>query len=440
MRLGTRVSGHEMARHLLLGAVVCCVGLPASARGQPLELTHSWVRSFPGTTGAHSYANGVAVLDSTNLSHRGTVVVAGYATSEVMTLSIVPTQYRGFVAFVPPTGAPADGWVRNFVDGAQPGTGQAACTGVTVADRKIFDSRTAFVSGWFSGDVNFGSGIVHTATNGKDGFLARMDQTGPNAGTTTWVTPINGTGDAEVLATSSSARPASQCCGYVEGGVRYVTNDVFCEGVSIGGFFKDTINLGTQTFTTTPTTDEDGFVAFVHTLYNGNCNQAAGTVRYGFAINGPGSTRVLGVQMDQVDQRILVVGYYSSATTDFDPSPTNAVYPPNYQGGTDIFVARYCLPSSGNTPYLDWLFTTGTSGNDGATAAGADIVGHVYATGWKAGQGGTRDIWVAKIEQPINSFCTGETTTTCAWDGRGGRPGLRRQRRRCRSGPRRGRH
>ncbi len=78
------------------------------------------------------------------------------------------------------------------------------------------------------------------------------------------------------------------------------------------------------------------------------------------------------------------------------------------------------MPSSPGTPFLDWLFTTGTSGNDAGAAVGVDIAGHVYATGWKVGQAATRDLWVCKIEQPLGSFCEGHETTTCAWTGAAG--------------------
>ncbi len=80
----------EQFRAGMVSVAFCFAALTgASAPGQPqLDLSHSWVRSFPGASlNTQSYANGVAVLDSSNASHRGTVVVAGHSTTDVMIMS-----------------------------------------------------------------------------------------------------------------------------------------------------------------------------------------------------------------------------------------------------------------------------------------------------------------------------------------------------------------
>ncbi len=186
---------------LASGAIFLCSGVlmcvPAWGQ-QPLDLTHSWVRSFPGTTGARSFANGVAVLDSDTLAHRGTVVVAGHATSEItMIMSPAAEQLRGFVAFLSPEQNPPDNWIRNFVDAPGGGTGSAVCTGASVASRLTIPGRHGFVSGWFSGDVDFGSGITHTTSTGRDAFLVKLDRETPS---TVWLTTYGGNGNQEALA------------------------------------------------------------------------------------------------------------------------------------------------------------------------------------------------------------------------------------------------
>ncbi len=399
----------------------------APARGQPqLDLTHRWVRSFPGTSvNTQSYANGVAVLDSTNPAHRGTVVVAGHATSEVLaplSISGPPPPFRGFVAFVSPDGTPGTSWVRNFVDAGLPGTGQAVCTAAGVGSRGLINARHAFVSGWFSGDVNFGGRCdlgdpVVTSGQGKDAFLALLDRdarcVGCNSECTQWVVPFGGDGDQVALAVGVGPNSFSLMWPDPPVPVRYFTRDEeFIFYAAAGGYFTNQIVLpGFGTIAAQPGGGEEGFVALLLSRAT-----AGSSVYRAISIPGPGHARVLAVAADPVDSRVIVAGYYSSLATVFDPIAGTT--PLSYSSGTDIFVAKYCMANS--TLRLDWLFTTGTTGNDGAAAVGVDVSGHVYATGWKSGQGGTRDIWIAKIAQPADRPCTQDRTTTCAWTGSAG--------------------
>ncbi len=402
--------GRASAGFSLAGAFLTCSG----ALAQPqLDLTHSWVRSFPGSSvNTQSYANGVAVLDSTNSAHRGTVVVAGHSTTDVMIMSFTPQAYRGFVAFVSPDGAPGTSWVQNFVDAPGGGTGQAVCTGAAVGSPGVLNlnGRFAFASGWFSGGVDFRSGITHTALSGLDAFLAKLDR---DSTATQWVLPIRGsTGEQVALAVAVGPDVEQVAWPDPPRPVRYFTRDTFeFYWAAVGGYFTGEIVLN-QTIPAVG--GEDGFIGLAF------ANSAAGTLERGLAISGPGDARVLALAADPVDARIIAAGYYSSGTTNFNPHGTATTPGLSYVGLKDIFVAKYRVDDGTQTLTLDWLFTTGTAGDDGAAAVGVDIRGHVYATGWRIGQGGTRDIWIAKIEQPADQPCTQTKTTTCAWTGAAG--------------------
>lgn len=396
---------------LCSGALVCG---PAWGQ-QPLDLTHSWVRSFPGTTGAQSFANGVAVLDSDTLADRGTVVVAGHADSNVMLLSFAAPP-RGFVAFIPPDGDPNnnDYWLRHFADSPAPGSGAAACTGVSVGSRLTIPGRHAIVSGWFSGDIDFGI-PVNPATTGRDAFIARLDQTGPGAGSTIWVATLRGTGDQEALAVSMGP-PFWGGVGLVVDPVRYYARQTdLVAFAAVGGYFNQTIEF--QPGMPIPSLGgDDAYIAIVQTTF------PPGAVAASLRIGGiSGNERINAVAVDHVDQGVLVAGSYSSASVNFNPNGAGVIAPPP-AGSNDIFVARYCwtcLQQSGPGCNLwgltlDWLYTTGTTGDDQALGVAVDVRGRAYATGYRHGGANGRDMWLAKIDQAPDCGLP-ISTTVSAW-------------------------
>lgn len=114
------------------------------------------------------------------------------------------------------------------------------------------------------------------------------------------------------------------------------------------------------------------------------------------------SERVTGVAIDPVDQAVVITGFYSSEDLNLN-HPLGVPLTPGdaHYAGADAFVARYRWVEIG-FPHLelDWVYFTGTLGDDSGASVAIDAAGDVYATGWLRGDDGSRDLWVAKIQPP----------------------------------------
>ena len=132
-------------------------------------------------------------------------------------------------------------------------------------------------------------------------------------------------------------------------------------------------------------------------------------------IDGVGNDRVLDVQIDPRSGDVVICGYYSSNTVDFNPDP-GTLYPSGasitHAGGKDMFVAKYNL--FGGYPILEWLFVHGTSGDDMANAVAIDSDGSVYVAGTThdSVNGMPGDIFVARIKDPAGGAPQTLTTTS----------------------------
>jgi hypothetical protein len=192
--------------------------------------------------------------------------------------------------------------------------------------------------------------------------------------------------------------------------------------VAAGGYFTDSIEFAPGV----SETSAGGEDAFIVLLTEG------GAFEKHVRIGAGGHERITAVAVDPFDQGILVTGYYSGTDVNFDPlaDPGQEVYPPAYEGGTDVFVARYYLKPGGTEQFfdirLDWLFVMGTSGDDSGAGVGVDVLGHAYATGWVRDGGGERDLWIARIPEPPDNLPN--ATTAAEWsyvyEGSGDEAGL----------------
>ena len=393
---------------MALTALIVCSTVNAQ-----FDVSYDWARAYSGPGGMQSYAMGAAVLDSLTASFRGTVVTAGYSDATVTIMAPTPS-LRGYVAFLPPDGVVANAWLRQFPDGPLAGTGTSACTGVCGVTPLIEAGRVAFASGWFTGDTDFGSSIVLASNGGKDAFIAKLDR---DTTMTRWVTRIGGLGDQEALAVGSGGFPGwtpSPTGPWQPTDPIRRHNVIFKDNfLAVGGCFNSQIVFPAQPAIAS-NGNEDAYLAILRSSPYGGSPEGAFIV--GLRIGGTGNERITAVAMDPLDGGIFVAGYYSSPNLDFDPDGSHVIAP-NPVGGTDIFVARYffmgIVPDDPVSLRLDWLYASGTSGEDQATAVAMDVRSRAYATGWRDGGANGQDLWIARIDQHPDAVAN--TTTTSAW-------------------------
>lgn len=381
------------------------------ARGQTVDVSHEWARRLGAASiTSREWATGVAVGED------GTVVTVGRSTTETMIMGPSPTPVQGFVAFLPPDGNPANGWLRTFNDVSGGPVGQTYPNAVAVASPAVEPARHAFVGGRFANDVDFGSGIVLQGDSSGDAFLAMVDR---DAQQTRWVTVYSGTGEQEVFGVA-----AGPACNLGTGTAGSPVRPVLCRAeadivVVAGSFTNEIAYPGATTVSSLGGTD--AFVAVVRARADGA--SPAGEHLFDVTIRGAGDERITAVAIDPADHGVLITGYFSGTDVDFNPveGAGGPVFPLSYSGGTDIFVARYAItgitPPGGSVAVpglqLDWLFTTGRSGDDSGAGVGVDVFGYAYATGWVRHAGGTRDLWLGKIEQPPDNMPN--ATTDSEW-------------------------
>lgn len=394
-----------------------------------LDLTLNWARVFAGDqVNSSDYATGAAVLTD------GTVGTTGWYQGNLLIEAPAPSA-KAFVSFLPgPDGDPDDGWAQKF-EVVQYG-GQVASMAAAVSPRNVETRNHALVAGRFSGTVNFQApaGARTSIGSTRDVFVAKVLRDPPDAsGQTLWVTAFGGDGqgldgnqEATCLAAGPECEPQNpQPLPGSE--LRYFRCQYPATFVAVGGFFETEIAFPGEIAVPTREGGEDAWVG----LFGSGSNQGqdqfpGGDFILGLAIGSRGSPgtggddRVLGIAVDGVDQSVIVAGYYDSDAVgsdriDFDRDNIGpmgehtAVYPPGNQGGQDIFVAKYRIEQvqyfGGPRLLLDWVYTTGTSGDDAASCVGVDAAGDVYAAGWRRDGGGKRDIWVAKILRtgPVNN-------------------------------------
>lgn len=128
------------------------------------------------------------------------------------------------------------------------------------------------------------------------------------------------------------------------------------------------------------------------------CN--GGIFLHRIAIGGPGDDRINGIVVDQVDESVIITGFFSQ-TVDFNPNGDPHLEAS--QGGKDIFVARYTWDGpagcyTGPGLLLDWVYTYGTSADDEGLDVALDVNGDVYAVGYHA-PGSSCDMFVAKVKR-----------------------------------------
>ena len=228
-------------------------------------------------------------------------------------------------------------------------------------------SGNVYISGYFSGTVNFGAGNVTSAGN-NDVFVTKLNSSGVHQ----WTTTFGGT------TTDSSRGVAVDGSGNV-----YAT-----------GYFSGTVNFGAGNVTSAGNND-----VFVTKLNSSGAHQwtttfggTAADVGYGVAVDGSGN--------------VYTAGYFNGTVNFGAGNVTSA-------GGSDSFVTK--LNSSGAH---QWTTTFGGTSLEVGYGVAVDGSGNVYTSGKFAGtvdfgagdvtSAGAEDAFVTKL----NSAGAHQWTTT----------------------------
>lgn len=277
------------------------------------------------------------------------------------------------------------------------------------------------MAGWFRGDVMgseyFLGSPLEAEGSTSDVIVASVahPESSPSQQKQIyWATKFTGAGNNEALAIASGpicstgsmqvAQASQECCVAQE------------DLIAVGGYYseemavKDPFNQANSKTLSTGAVPA-GFVVLL---------TRDGSVRGAMSLAGAGPVRVDSVAIDKC-HNVYVAGRFSSASTDFAPQGGIDPTPISYSGGTDIFVAKYGMVVVG-TPQgtvlelqLQWLYTTGSPGDDAAMAVAVASDGAVYAAGYMedaatsfAGMpepipycplpGPNRDIWFAAFD------------------------------------------
>jgi hypothetical protein len=251
-------------------------------------------------------------------------------------------------------------------DGGSPAVGGWAIAlgglGVDTAAAVAVDATgNIFVTGQFSGTVDFGDGPLSSAGS-TDIFVVSLDA----EGNTRWATRFGGTG------TDHGSGIAVDTSGHV----------------LVTGFFGATVDFGGG-----PITSTGGLDGFALSL------EPDGTARWATTVGGTGSDRCYGIAVDDAGNA-TVVGWFEGSTTASGLMLTGA-------GAHDAFILN--LDSNGA---FRWARSFGQSNNDLAAAVTTNGDGDVLVTGYfqgaiDAGGGsissaGGSDIFVVGYDQDGN--------------------------------------
>ncbi len=183
-------------------------------------------------------------------------------------------------------------------------------------DIAVAADGSAYVSGGFSGSVQFGSTIL-SSVGGADGFVAKLAS---DTGVVTWVRRIGGAGAWDraykIRVTADSV--------FVSGGFETATGGVTFDSTTLYGF--------------------GGGDAFVSKL-----NAADGSFQWTKQFGGQGYEMAVGVAIDALNN-VDVTGYFYTTTADFDPGPNQYFLTPISQ---DAFVVK--LDKDGNFAWAKQL-------------------------------------------------------------------------------------
>jgi|GEM_PF-1379179 len=200
--------------------------------------------------------------------------------------------------------------------------------GKTIGRDVIADASGVAFTGSFLNTVNF-DGDSRTSAGDNDIFIAKWN----SAGTRQWVQTFGGTG---------------YDLGY---GVATDSTGAICGA----GIINGSVAFGGTTLTT-----GNGYLVKI---------TSAGAIEWAQATGGYG----LDVAATS-GGTIYLAGEIFSASTDVDPGPGTLNLP--FQGGTDVFVAKY--ESNGN---FTWARSAGSSGSDTAYGVAVDSTDNVVVAG-----------------------------------------------------------
>jgi autotransporter-associated beta strand protein len=316
------------------------------------------VYGFTETAGGSSYDQGVAVTtdSSGNVyvtgAYYGTVDFdSGPAVYDLVSLG----SYDAFVAKYTPAGALV--WAKGF-------DGYSTSIGSGIA---VDSSGNVYVTGYFSGTVNFnpGPGVDDvTSYGGNDGFIVKLTSSGSFG----WVNILGGAGDDKSYAIAVDSASAG--------------NNVY-----LTGYFSGLANFGSTALTGAG--NDDGFACKLNTY---------GAFQWAKDFGGAEDDRGAGIAVDS-SSNVYITGYFASAAT-FGSTVLSAA------SGNDAFVSK--LSTAGA---FAWSVSLGGSGNVEGYGIVVDPTGnYVYTTGYFSGTanfnpGGTfnltseasEDIYVSKL-------------------------------------------
>ena len=262
-----------------------------------------------------------------------------------------------FVAKLDSTGSVV--WVKTYGD-------SSFDRGIDIA---IDSSDNIYITGYFIGTVNFGSGNL-TAAGGSDIFVLKLNSSGEFQ----WVYTVGGSenDNGKGIDVDSSGN------------------------VYISGIFKNTVNFGGGDITS-----HGNFDIFVLKL------NSSGTFQWVYKAGGTGNDQAYPISVD-TNGNVLVAGYFHN-TANFTPVSCTS------KGSADIFVLK--LSTSGSLNFIR-CFGSATS-NEYGWGVDFDSAGDAYITGNFSGtvdfgggnitSSGSQDIFVLKLNssgnfQWVNTF------------------------------------
>jgi hypothetical protein len=344
--------------------------------------TQLWAQAYGGA--GNDTAAAIALDSTGNISVTGNYVgpsVFGTATLlNLGTMSIFVMRLQNSSA---PVAQPATtGWGLGAAD---------ILSNATIVD----SSGNAYVTGGFSGTVNFSPGIGVTnltSAGGRDAFLAKYSSTG----TLLWARDFGGIGTDIATAIAQDTSGNIYLAGSYQNSVTFGTTTLTSVGSSDSfvakldssgnvlwaqsgggtGFDQATAiavdasgNVvasgqfqGTATFGTTALTSAGSYDAFV-VKYS-----ATGTAQWARGFGGASADTAAGLAIDS-SGNTYVVGRFAGTATFGSTSLTSA-------GGYDAYLVKF-----DPTGAVTWVHSYGGTGTDQATAVALDGSGNAYITG-----------------------------------------------------------